>query len=128
LDVFLVKCALREVKEARVTQVLVAPLLGELPNEKALRDFGKRVLKADREYETCTLLPRNSGERAVKRLLHELLKEVRGVEGVWTSQANGRIREFCEQASILVAAGVHAKRSVYVLHWERGHIDWGEAH
>jgi len=106
-----------------VTQVLVAPL-GELPNEKALRDFGRRVLKADREYETCTLLPQNSGERAVRRLLHSLLNEVRAVEGVWTSQTNGRIIGFCEQASYLVAAGVHANRSVYVLHWEREYIEW----
>jgi hypothetical protein len=116
-------CRPKEVKEVNVTQVLVAPL-GELPNEKALRDFGRRVLNADREYEACTLLPRNSGERAVRRLLHGLLKEVYAVEGVWTSQINGKIRGFCEKASYLVAAGVHAKRSVYVLHWEREYIEW----
>ncbi len=113
----------REAKEASVTQVLVAPL-GELPNEKALRDFGRWVLKADRECETGTLLPRNSGEGAVRRLLHSLLKEVRAAEGVWTSQTNGRIIGSCLEASVLAVAGVHANRSIYVLHWERAFIEW----
>jgi hypothetical protein len=106
-----------------VTQVLVAPL-GGLPSEEALREFGKRVLKVDGKYETCTLLPRNSGEGAVRRLLHRLLKEVRAVEGVWTAQTNGRIRGSCLEASVLAVAGVHANRSVYVLHWERAFIEW----
>jgi hypothetical protein len=106
-----------------VTQVLVAPL-GELPEEKALSEFGERVLEEDGQYQACTLLPRNSRPRAVRALLQGLLKRVSGVEGVFTAQTSGRVRKHCEQASVLVAAGVHAKRSVYVLHWERVFINW----
>jgi hypothetical protein len=71
----------RKVKEVSVTHVLVATL-GSLPNEEALREFGRRVLKADSKYEACTLLARNSGEGAVRGLLQRLLKRVRRVEGV----------------------------------------------
>jgi hypothetical protein len=117
------KGGLKKVKEAKVTHVLVAPL-GGLPNEEALREFGKSVLKADSKYEACTLLPRNSNQETVRRLIQRLLKRVRRVEGVWTSQTNGRIRGSCLEASVLAVAGVHANRSVYVLHWERAFIEW----
>lgn len=106
-----------------MTHVLVATL-GGLPNEEALMEFGRRVLKADSKYEACTLLARNSGEGAVRELLQRLLKRVRRVEGVWTSQANGKIKGSCLEASVLAVAGVHANRSVYVLHWERAFIEW----
>lgn len=113
----------RKVKEAEVTHVLVAPL-GGLPNEEALREFGKSVLKADSKYEACTLLARNPNQEAIRRLIQKLLKRVRRVEGVWTFQANGKIKGSCLEASVLAVAGVHANRSVYVLHWERAFIEW----
>lgn len=106
-----------------MTHVLVAPL-GELPKEEALSEFGERVLEEDCQYQACTLLPRNSSQKAVRAVLQGLLKRVSGVEGLFTAQTSGRVRKYCEQASVLVAAGVHAKRSVYVLHWERVFIDW----
>jgi hypothetical protein len=106
-----------------VTQALVAPL-GELPDEEAVRAFGERVLKLERGHRTRVLLDPN--RETLEGFLWSLLEKVRGKDGLQSAQVSGtRTRGYdFPVASVLVAAGVHAERSVFVLHYERTPTDW----
>lgn len=106
-----------------MTQALAAPL-GELPDEEAVRAFGERVLKLERGHRTRVLLDPN--QEALEGLLWSLLERVRGKEGVRSAQVSGKGTKGYDfpVASVLVAAGIHADRSVFVLHYERTPTNW----
>ncbi len=108
-----------------MTRVLVARL-GELPDEEAVRAFGEGVLKLERGYRTRTFLDPGPGREALEGLLWGLLEGVRGREGLRASQVSGKGTKGHDfpVASVLVAVGVHAERSVYVLHYERTPTNW----
>lgn len=108
--------------------LLVAPL-GELPGEEELAGIAKAIWADEARYRARTLLT-GRGERDL-RLLWELLDEVRGSEGVFVAQMDGGgvAKRYVRQhgpasLSALVAMGVHANRSVYVLLYERAQTDW----
>jgi hypothetical protein len=105
-----------------VTRVLVARL-GGLPKEKAVRAFGEWVLTLERAFRasTLTLLDPGLGREALDDLLWRVLEEVRGMEGLRSFQVSGTQRKGYSfpNASVLVAIGVHASRSVFALHYEQ---------
>jgi hypothetical protein len=108
-----------------VTRALVAPL-GGLPDEEALREFGEQVLKLERGHRTRVLLDPDLGWETLSGLLWSLLEGVRGEEGLRSSQVSGTRTKGYDfpVASVLVAAGAHAERSAYVLHYERTPTNW----
>jgi hypothetical protein len=103
-----------------VTRVLVARLGGLPKNEEAVKAFGEWVLKLERTFPVRTLLDLGLGQKAFEGLVWGLLERVRGREGLRSSQVSGtRTRGYDSQtASVLVAVGVHATRSVFVLRYE----------
>jgi hypothetical protein len=108
---------------------LFAPL-GELPDDGALEEVAKELQEKERRYRARTLpLVAQEPVEPLKRFL----EEVRGNEGILTSQIDGggvmrRYTKFHGPAatSVLAAAGIHAERSAYVLVYERTRTDrWG---
>jgi hypothetical protein len=103
---------------------LVAPL-GELPEGRALEEVGRSIERRERFHQERTLPKRASQSHA--DLLREVLERVRGTEGVLAFQVDGGGalgRGAARQggSSVLVAAGVHAERSVYVVRYERARL------
>ncbi len=108
--------------------MLVAPL-GELPREEELVGIVKAMWVDEVRYRARTLLS-GKVERDVG-LLRDLFERVRGSEGNFIIQmdAGGVAKRYVRQhgpasLSALVAMGVHANRSVYVLLYERARTDW----
>ena len=108
--------------------MLVAPL-GELPGEEELAGIAKAIWADEARYRARTLLT-GRGERDIG-LLREFLDRVRESEGVFIAQMDGGgvAKRYVRQhgpasLSALVAMGVHANRSVYVLLYERTQTDW----
>jgi hypothetical protein len=108
---------------------LFAPL-DELPDDGALGEMAKELRERERRYRARTL-PLGTGEplEALKRFLGE----VRGSEGILTSQVDGggvtrrytRLHRLAP-TSVSAAAAVHAERSAYVLVYNRTRTDrWG---
>ncbi len=108
--------------------LLVAPL-GELPREEELVEIVKAMWVDEAHYRARILF---TGRREEDLgLLRDLLDEVRGSEGVFIAQTDGGgvAKRYVRQhgpasLSALVALGVHADRSVYVLLYERTQTDW----
>jgi hypothetical protein len=103
--------------------------LGELPGEEELVGIVKAMWVEESRYRARTLLS-GKVERDVG-LLRDLLEEVRGSEGNFIVQmdAGGVAKRYVRQhgpasLSALVAMGVHANRSVYVLLYERTQTNW----
>ncbi len=104
---------------------LVAPL-GELPDRATLKKVEILLEKNERRYRKRTLLG-DSGSYAL--VVKSALESVRATEGVLSFQRDGGGlgREFNSTgrfigSSVLVAVGVHAVTSVYVLQYGRGHM------
>ena len=113
-----------------MVRTMVAPL-GGVPDEGALREFGEQMRKAEGLYRTHLLLDPSSDWETVRSFLWSALEKVRGEEGLRVFQVNGKgaTRGYVRsddplETSVLAAMGVHATRSVYVLHYERVHTDW----
>lgn len=103
---------------------LLAPL-GELPERRALEEVGRSLERRERFHQERTLPKRAS--QGYADLLQEVLEEVRGSEGVLAFQVDGggtlgRRAAGEGGSSVLVAAGVHAERSVYVVRYERSQL------
>jgi len=102
---------------------LLAPL-GELPEGRVLEEVGRSIERRERLHRERTLPKRASQSHA--DLLREVLEKVRGAEGVLAFQVDGggtlgrRVGE--RGSSVLVAAGAHAERSVYVVRYERARL------
>jgi hypothetical protein len=112
-----------------MVRIMVAPL-GGVPDEGALREFGRQIQKAEAAYQTHLLLDPGSDWEAVRGLLWSLLERVRAEGGLRAFQASGKgvprghVRwESPPETSVLAVMGVHAARSVYVFHYERLHTD-----
>jgi hypothetical protein len=106
---------------------LFAPL-GELPNEGALEEMAKSLQEEERRHRSRTL-PLAAQEPV--EWLKRFMEEVRGSEGILTSQVDGggvawRRAKFYGPAatSVLAAAAVHAERSAYVLIYKKEGV-WG---
>ncbi len=106
---------------------LIAPL-GELPDERALREIALYIEKRERRYRKRTLL----GETFPTYIdvVRGVLEKVRGTEGVLSAQLDGGGLPKGRSASrgpvgtsVLAALGVHAERSVYALRYQREHTD-----
>ncbi len=103
---------------------LSAPL-GGLPDRRALEEVGRSLERRERLHRERTLPKRASQSHA--DFLREVLERVRGTEGVLAFQVDGggvRDERAARQSrsSVLVAAAVHAERSVYVLRYERARL------
>jgi hypothetical protein len=103
--------------------------LGELPGEEELAGIAKAIWADEARYRARTLLT-GKVERDVG-LLRNLLDRVRESEGVLIAQVDGGgvAKRYVRQhgpasLSALVAMGVHATQSVYVLLYERTQTDW----
>jgi hypothetical protein len=101
---------------------LVAPL-GELPDWPTIKNVGSFVEKSERRYRKRTL----SGDCVSYTLIvGDALEGVRGTEGVLSLQLDGggvpagfnRVSGFVG-SSVLVVAGAHGDRSVYVVRYGR---------
>ncbi len=103
-----------------MTRILVAPLGGLPKNGEAIKAFGEHVRSVERAFRVCPLLPPGLGREALDRLIWDLLERVRGREGLRSSQVSGTRAKGCDfrEASVLVAVGVHATRSVFVLYYK----------
>ncbi len=104
---------------------LLAPL-GELPDRRALEEVARSIERRERLHRERTLPKRTSQSYA--DLLREVLERVRGTEGVLAFQVDGggmlgRRAARQGRSSVLVAAGVHAERSIYVVRYERAQLD-----
>jgi hypothetical protein len=109
---------------------LFAPL-GELPDDGALEEVAKSIQEEERRYRARTLpLAAQEPLEALKLFLDK----VRRSEGILTRQVDGggvtrrytKLHRFAA-TSVLVAAGVHAERSAYLLVYERTRTDkWGK--
>ena len=113
-----------------MVRIMVASL-GGVPDEEALREFGEQMQKAESLYQARLLLDPAWDWETVRGFLWGVLEKVRGEDGLWVFQTNGKgaARGYVrsdgpQEASALVATGVHAARSVYVFHYERVHTDW----
>jgi hypothetical protein len=103
---------------------LLAPL-GGLPDRRSLEKVGRSIEQRERLHRERTLRKRASQSHA--DLLREVLEKVRGTEGVLAFQvdgggAPGRRTAREDGFSVLVAAGAHAERSVYVVRYERAEL------
>jgi hypothetical protein len=103
--------------------------LGEFPREEELVGIVKAMWVDEARYRARTLLS-GKVERDVA-LLRDLLDRVRSSEGVFVTQIDGGgvAKRYVRQhgpasLSALVAMGVHANRSVYVLLYERVQTEW----
>jgi hypothetical protein len=108
----------------RAEWTLSAPL-GKLPEGKVLERVGKSLERRERFHRERTL-PKGASQ-SYTDLLREVLEEVRGAEGVLAFQVDGGGalgKQAAQQggSSVLVAAGVHAERSVYVVRYERAQL------
>jgi hypothetical protein len=110
-----------------VEWTLMAPL-GELPDERALREIALHIEKRERRYRKRTLL----GEAFPTYIdvLRNALEKVRGTEGVLSAQLSGggapkerTSSRAVVGTSVLAALGVHAERSVYTLRYQRDRTD-----
>jgi hypothetical protein len=106
---------------------MTAPL-GELPDERALREVALYLEKRERRYRKRTLL----GETFQSHIdvVRSALEKVRGTEGVFSAQLDGggvpkERSASCGPVgtSILAVLGVHAERSVYTLRYQRDRTD-----
>jgi hypothetical protein len=99
---------------------LSAPL-GELPAEETIKLVAELISEKDRFHRTHAI--RYHALNFVK----ELLKEVRGREGVHSSRSaypKGLVFPLSwSLISVLTAVGVHGTRSVYALHYARVRAD-----
>jgi len=108
---------------------LLTTSLGELPREEELANIVKAMWVEEARYRARTLLS-GKVERDVE-FLRGILDRVRRSEGVSIVQADGGgvAKRYVRQhgpasLSALVAMGVHANRSVYLLLYERVRTDW----
>jgi hypothetical protein len=106
---------------------MIAPL-GELPDERALREMALYLEKRERRFRKRTLL----GEtfQSYTDVVRSALEKVRGTEGIFSAQLDGGGAPKERSASrgpvgtsILAALGVHAERSVYILRYQRDRTD-----
>jgi hypothetical protein len=102
----------------------MAPL-GELPEGRTLEEVGRSIERRERFHRDRTLPKKASQSYA--DLLQEVLEKVKGTEGVLAFQVDGggALGERAAQrsgSSVLVAAGAHAARSVYVVRYERAEL------
>jgi hypothetical protein len=109
----------------RAEWTLSAPL-GGLPDGRALEEVGEFIGRREGLYRERTL-PKGASQGHAD-LLREVLEKVRGTEGVLAFQVDGggALRGRAEEqsgSSVLVAAGAHATRSVYVVRYERAQLD-----
>jgi hypothetical protein len=104
-----------------VDWTLIAPL-GELPDERALREIALHIEKRERRHRKRTLL----GEDFPTYIdvVKGALEKVRGTEGVFSAQLDGgglpKERGTSRApvgTSVLAALGIHAERSVYTLRY-----------
>ncbi len=114
----------------RIKWTFVAPL-GELPDEKTLREAGEAIERQERKRNAPTLS--REGGRDHTELLRGVLEKVRGTEGIFSFQV-GEVEEGMARiaarhlvfTSVLAAVGVHAERSVYVVYYGLMPVDsWG---
>jgi hypothetical protein len=105
----------------RIKRTFVAPL-GELPDEKALREVGEAIERQQQKYYLPPLP--QEGIEDYTELLRSVLERVKGTEGIFSSQV-GEANEMHARIAarylifvpILAAVGVHAERSVYVVYY-----------
>jgi hypothetical protein len=98
---------------------------GELPDEEALKKTAVEIRVADGRYSrlydiTYTFL---AARESTLEVVKELLERVRGEEGILASRASVASLIHPGPASVLTAVGIHARRSVYVLHYARVRTD-----
>jgi hypothetical protein len=108
--------------EVKREWTLIAPL-GQLPDPPTLKEVGSLLEKDERRYRKRTLL---GGYGSYALVVKNALEKVRAAEGVLSFQQDGgglleRLRGSSRfiGTSVLVAVGVHANRSVYVLQYGR---------
>jgi len=107
---------------------LVAPL-GRLPDRRALEEVGKSIEQRERLHRERTL-PRRTPQGHAD-LLREVLERVRGTKGILAFQVDGGGADWRTDwrvarrtsSSVLAAVGVHGERSVYVVGYERPHLE-----
>jgi len=92
---------------------LSAPL-GELPSEETIKLVAELIYEKDRFHREFAI-----GWHALN-FVKELLKEVRGREGFYSSRSiYPKWPSSWSMISVLTAVGVHGTRSVYALHYAR---------
>jgi len=103
-----------------MTRILVASLGGLPKNKEAVKAFGGHILELEHAFRVRPLLPPGLGREALDSLIWGLLEEVRGREGLRSSQVSGTQSKGYDfrEASVLVVTGVHATRSVFVLYYK----------
>jgi hypothetical protein len=103
---------------------LSAPL-GGLPDRRTLEKMGESIERRER-FHRERILPKRASQ-SYADLLQAVLEKVRGTEGVLAFQVDGggMLGKHAAQqsgSSVLVAAGAHATRSVYVVRYERAQL------
>jgi len=114
-------------KGGKVDWTLIAPL-GELPDERALREIALYLEKRERPYRKRTLL--GEAFSSYIDVVRSALEKVRATEGIFSAQLDGGEAPRGRSAScgpvdtsVLAAFGVHAERSVYTLRYLRVRTD-----
>jgi hypothetical protein len=110
-----------------VEWTLIAPL-GELPDERALREIALYLEKRERPHRKRTLL--GEAFSTYIDVVRSALESVRATEGIFSAQLDGggapKERSSSRSpvgTSVLAALGVHAERSVYTLRYLRKRTD-----